>query len=170
MSNTNRCQVCNALYSKDTEWFKGIGWYHGTESEPFQRVSLGKIPKNVCPICGTPDHVKVVEVQLSQEDIMNKEKHIQSCVYTAKWFTTAMVTILVKKDNLKKLHWSECDNTFLLDELMKKKDKLYDNIYSEDFNDHISTPQELRERLRLATDIGNFAMMIADKADRKLEE
>ena len=99
---------------------------------------------------------------------MNHQKHIQSCVYTAKWFMTAMVTILVKKDNLKKLHWSECTNEFLHEQINSKLAKLYDNTYGDVFDK--PTQQLLRERVRLATDIGNFAMMIADKADRKLED
>lgn len=98
---------------------------------------------------------------------MNHEKHTQSCLYTAKWFTTAMVTLLVRKNNLKKLHWSATTNSFLKEKIKTKLATLEENLYSDEF--HKPNPIALRERMELAIDIGNFAMMIADKADRKLE-
>jgi hypothetical protein len=80
---------------------------------------------------------------------------------------TAMVTILVKKDNLKKLHWSATTNEFLKEQIEKKLAQLGESIYC----DSLGKPSTLhyRERMEIAIDIGNFAMMIADKADRKLE-
>lgn len=98
---------------------------------------------------------------------MNKEKHIKVCLATVEWFKSGMYSALVKKNNVQKLHWSECTNTYLHEQINSKLAKLYENVYGDEFDK--PTEQLLRERIRLATDIGNFAMMIADKADRKLE-
>jgi hypothetical protein len=78
-----------------------------------------------------------------------------------------MVTILVKKTNLKKLHWSATTNEFLKEQIQKKLAALETNLYSDELYKPNTTL--LRERMEIAIDIGNFAMMIADKADRKLE-
>lgn len=65
MNNTNHCNVCDAVYSKDTQWVKGFASFRGTESHPQHFNKIADIGKNVCPICSTPDHVEVVKIQFT---------------------------------------------------------------------------------------------------------
>lgn len=74
---------------------------------------------------------------------------------SVQWFAEQMETTLKKNDH--KGGWEDCDNDYLIELLFQEVNELYHAIEAPSDN---YTQNIINE----ATDVANFAMMIADRA------
>jgi NTP pyrophosphatase (non-canonical NTP hydrolase) len=80
-----------------------------------------------------------------------------------KWFSEQMENKLKANDD--KGGWSNCDLFWLVDRLKEEVDELENSLYN--YRSLIGTKLEIIEE---ASDVGNFAMMIADIARKRLQQ
>lgn len=71
------------------------------------------------------------------------------------WFTRRMAEKLSRPKNVGKIHWTDCDEEFLRDRLKEELAELELALNAATY-----APEQIIEE---ASDVANFAMMIADR-------
>lgn len=80
-----------------------------------------------------------------------------------KWFSEQMEVKLQQNDD--KGGWDNCDIFWLIERLKEEVAELEDALYN-----HINFADRRWEVVREASDVGNFAMMVADVARKRLKD